>query len=243
MFFRTDTSKEIRAVNAGSLCRHQGQSGFTLLELLIAMILTALIGTVLFSSYILIADNGVKGRELVHSREAPRIFWGIVDTDIAGLLLSRELPLPSITPITPSKKWVELVGAPEDGEDGKHLLTFATTASLDSDGEERIAGPYCVEYVARQGRNGTALIRRERMFCGVDGDFPWTEAVLLTGLEDIEVKLCSVEHGEFDVPEEREWYRVGAVLPDAVLISLEYEGREAESLLIPIYKRRGNVLK
>ena len=40
-----------------------------------------------------------------------------------------------------------------------------------------------------------------------------------------------------------EWYRVGAVLPDAVRISLEYDGREAESLLIPIYKRRGNVLK
>ena len=188
--------------------------------------------------------NGMQGADPMAVWMPPVLGFAIMAFNgIIGLGLQYGLKNRSESRMRLAQKWLELFGASDDVEDGKHLLTFATTASLDSDAEERIAGPYCVEYVARQGRNGTALIRRERAFCGVDGDFPWTEAVLLMGLKDVEVKLCSVEHGDFDVPEEREWYRVGAILPEAVRMSLEYEGRDAESLLIPIYKRRGNVLK
>ena len=242
MFCRTDALIEKRLDFFGQYCRRN--EGFTLVELLIAMVLTALIGTVLFSTYIFIADSGVKGRELVQSREAPRIFWGIVDTDLAGIVLSKELPLPSRTPILPSKKWQELTGDSAEPAEGTYLLTFATTSSLSEELEHGLAGPCCVEYVTRQGKNGLALIRRERSFCGVEGDFPWAEAVLLTGLKDVQVRLCSEEKGEWEVPEEKEWYRLGAVQPQAVRISLEYEGtEEPETLFVPFFKGRGNVFK
>lgn len=224
--------------------RRRGEDGFTLVELLIAMVLTALIGTVLFSTYAFIADSGVKGRELVQSREASRIFWGIVDADISGLVLSRDLPLPSRTPMRPSEEWLEAARETVEPEDGVCLMAFATTSFLDQGPEVGLAGPRCVEYVARQGRSGVALIRRERPFCGVDGDFPWTEAVLLTGLKDARVALYSSEHGEWDMPEEKEWHRLGAVLPQAVRIILEYDGaEEPETLLVPLQKGGGNVLR
>lgn len=220
------------------------EQGFTLVELLIAMVLTALIGTVLFSTYILISDSGVKGRALVQSREAPRIFWGIAETDISGLVLSKELPLPSRTPILPSEKWQEASGESAEPAEGTYLLTFATTSSLEGGPELGLSGPLCVEYVARQGRSGMALIRRERPFCGVDGDFPWSEAVLLTGLKDVRMKLYSSERGEWDVPEEKEWHRIGAVLPQALRIILEYEdAEEPETLLVPLLQGGRNAFK
>lgn len=223
---------------------HEGRDGFTLVELLIAMVLTALIGAVLFSTYILIADSGVKGRELVQSREAPRIFWGIVDKDIAGVVLSDALPLPSCTPILSSPKWQETTGNAEEPSEGICLLSFATTSSLGDGTEDWLVGPRCVEYVERQGKHGVALIRRERAFCGVDGDFPWTEAVLLTGLEDVRIRLYSSENQEWDVPEEKQWYKLGAKLPQAVRIILKHAGmEEPETLLIPIPEGGRDVLK
>ena len=220
------------------------EQGFTLVELLIAMVLTAIIGTVLFSTYILISDSGVKGRELVQSREAPRIFWGIAETDISGLVLSKELPLPSRTPMLPSEKWQKATGESVDPAEGTYLFTFATTSSLEGGAELGLSGPLCVEYVARQGRSGIALIRRERPFCGVDGDFPWSEAVLLTGLKDVRMKLYSSERGEWDVPEEKEWHRIGAVLPQALRIILEYEdAEEPETLLVPLLQGGRNAFK
>ena len=220
------------------------EQGFTLVELLIAMVLTAIIGAVLFSTYILISDSGVKGRELVQSREAPRIFWGIAETDVSGMILSKELPLPSRTPILPSEKWQKATGESAEPAEGTYLLTFATTSSLEGGPELGLSGPVCVEYVARQGRSGMALIRRERPFCGVDGDFPWSEAVLLTGLKDVRMRLYSSKNGEWDMPEEKEWHRLEAVLPQAIRIILEYEdAEEPETLLVPFQKGGGNVLK
>lgn len=61
--------------------------GFTLVELLIAMTLTAVIGMVLFSTYSMVMDNGKTVRNRVLERESERVFWGILDNDIAGLCL------------------------------------------------------------------------------------------------------------------------------------------------------------
>ena len=62
-------------------------NGFTLVELLIAMTLTAVIGMVLFSTYSMVMDNGKTVRNRVLERESERVFWGILDNDIAGLCL------------------------------------------------------------------------------------------------------------------------------------------------------------
>lgn len=65
-------------------------NGFTLVELLIAMTLTAVIGMVLFSTYSMVMDNGKTVRNRVLERESERVFWGILDNDIAGLCLIDE---------------------------------------------------------------------------------------------------------------------------------------------------------
>ena len=59
-------------------------NGFTLVELLIAMTLTAVIGMVLFSTYSMVMDNGKTVRNRVLERESERVFWGILDNDIAS---------------------------------------------------------------------------------------------------------------------------------------------------------------
>ena len=51
-------------------------NGFTLVELLIAMTLTAVIGMVLFSTYSMVMDNGKTVRNRVLERESERVFWG-----------------------------------------------------------------------------------------------------------------------------------------------------------------------
>ena len=50
-------------------CRNRrAEAGFTLLELLIAMALTAVIGMVLFSTYSMVMNNGQSVRALVLER-------------------------------------------------------------------------------------------------------------------------------------------------------------------------------
>lgn len=213
---------------------YRGAGGFTLIELLIAMVLTAVIGSVLFSTWMLVADGGARARGLVRSREAARIFWALADTDFSGLVLSEHLPRPSRTPIQPSAAWLEASGGEADAPDGTCLISFATMSSLDPDVPEGAAGPVCVEYVRRRGGRGEALIRRERPFCGVEGDFPWAEAVLLTGLADVKVRLVTAGRDEAEVPEEKAWNRAGSVIPDGLRIVVEYEGKEPEQLLIPL---------
>ena len=87
-------------------------NGFTLVELLIAMTLTAVIGMVLFSTYSMVMDNGKTVRNRVLERESERVFWGILDNDIAGLCLIDDkrstLPPLSREPIVPSDAFYRL---------------------------------------------------------------------------------------------------------------------------------------
>ena len=65
-------------------CRNRrAEAGFTLLELLIAMALTAVIGMVLFSTYSMVMNNGQSVRALVLEREGERIYRGSPQTGTA----------------------------------------------------------------------------------------------------------------------------------------------------------------
>ena len=110
-------------------------NGFTLVELLIAMTLTAVIGMVLFSTYSMVMDNGKTVRNRVLERESERVFWGILDNDIAGLCLIDDkrstLPPLSREPIVPSDAFYRLTETdkPQPSDD-EVLLSFATSSHL-----------------------------------------------------------------------------------------------------------------
>ena len=113
----------------------RNNGGFTLVELLIAMTLTAVIGMVLFSTYGMVMDNGRTVRERVLERESERVFWGILDNDVAGLCLvddkNSTLPPLSREPIGLSDDYYRLTDTerPEASED-EVLLSFATSSQI-----------------------------------------------------------------------------------------------------------------
>lgn len=219
------------------------RAGFTLVELLIAMTLTAVIGMVLFSTYAAVMDNGKNVRERVARREGERVFWGIIDNDIAGLCVTDDkrstLPPLSREPILLSDDYYRTTDAdPPDASSDEVLLSFPTSSHLADIPESALPGPVCVEYVLRDGSRAAALIRRERAFCGVEGDFPWSELVLVRNVERVEVALYAPKTGYADdwpspvAPEE---------MPQAIRFSIEREGEERpQTIVVPVFPRRSH---
>ena len=77
--------------------------------------------------------------------------------------------------------------------DDEVLLSFATSSHLADMPGTPLPGPVCVEYVLRNGNRSAAFIRRERAHCGVEGDFPWSELVLVRNVKSLEVALYSTK--------------------------------------------------
>ena len=205
------------------------------------MTLTAIIGMVLFGTYAMVMDNGRHVRDLVLKREADRVFWGLLDNDMAGLCRidnERVLPPLSRAPITLSDSYYRRTGTERpDATEDRVLLSFATSSRLAEIPVSPLPGPVCVEYVLRDGDNGgKAFIRRERDFCGVEGDFPWTELVLVHDVHKLDIALyTSKTHfvTEWSSPVEAERF------PEAVRFSLQRETDAEPTILVaPIFSRR-----
>ena len=119
------------------------------------------------------------------------------------------------------------------------LLSFATSSHLADMPGDPLPGPVCVEYVLRNGNRSAAFIRRERAYCGVEGDFPWSELVLVRNVKSLEVALYSaktqyVEDWPSPLPS-------GAV-PEAIRFALHREGEEQPELfVVPVFPRRPHV--
>ncbi len=146
-------------------------AGFTLFETLIAVALTAILGTVLFRTWDMVMRSGRSVQNAVREREAGRVAWGVLDNDITAMVLDVNenslLPVLSRQAIVPSDAWYERTGKqrPEATRNNDEvLLAFATgTSVLPEAGSP--GSLFCVEYRLR----GTlavslALIRLERPF-------------------------------------------------------------------------------
>ena len=219
-------------------------NGFTLVELLIAMTLTAVIGMVLFSTYSMVMDNGKTVRNRVLERESERVFWGILDNDIAGLCLIDDkrstLPPLSREPIVPSDAFYRLTekDKPQPSDD-EVLLSFATSSHLADMPGTPLPGPVCVEYVLRNGNRSAAFIRRERAHCGVEGDFPWSELVLVRNVKSLEVALYSAKT---QFVEDRPSPLPPGAVPEAIRFTLHREEEEQPELfVVPVFPRRSHV--
>ena len=204
----------------------------------------AVIGMVLFSTYSMVMDNGKTVRNRVLERESERVFWGILDNDIAGLCLIDDkrstLPPLSREPIVPSDAFYRLTETDKPQPfDDEVLLSFATSSHLADMPGTPLPGPVCVEYVLRNGNRSAAFIRRERAHCGVEGDFPWSELVLVRNVKSLEVALYStktqfVEDWPSPLPP--------GTVPEAIRFTLHREEEEQPELfVVPIFPRRSHV--
>ena len=171
------------------------EDGFTLFELLIALALTALIGSVLFQTWNMTAQSGADAAKLVSRREKERIVYALMDNDFTGMIFPREetsnLPFPSTEPIDQSEEFYKIMGRDKKKRERnkrKTLISFAGVTSLASS-ETAPGWPVCIEYVLDGNGSNNTLLRRERQACGISGDFPWRENTLLENIRDAEAEL------------------------------------------------------
>lgn len=218
-------------------------NGFTLLEMLIALALTAVIGVVLFSTYNIAATNSVWVRKTVSGREAERIIPGIFESDLAGFfhipLQNQRTGLPPLSrePIRPSTASATYADWDIPESEDQILLSFPTSTSLVQEAPLGVSGPVCVEYVLRKAYARTSLVRRERAFCGVDGLFPWTEFVLARSVEDVAIALYEKDKGYVE-----DWHSPvpADALPLAIRFSVRRPGEDTPTLVLvtPLAEQR-----
>ncbi len=213
--------------------------GFTLLETLLAMALTAVVGSVLFKTWELVMTSGRDMRSVVQYREPRRIAFAIVDNDLSCVTLgdrNSSLPLPGRQPIVPDDDFYSRTNRerPDDESQDTVLLSFATTASALPEGS-RLGSVFCVEYVLRGSGHGTlSFVRRERGMCGVSGMFPWTETVLWRNVDSAAVQFV-MQNGEI----QEEWTSGQRIAPREIrLLIREYGSQEQQVLAVPMFSRR-----
>ena len=225
-------------------------SGFTLVEMLIAMLLTALISLVLFSTYRNVAESRKSARILVEDREHPRVFRAVLEDDFTSIQTSpnRRLPLLSRFPVPPGARYLEAAGpeardkaaAEKNGRD-ELVFSFAGTSGLHPEttaahpGKDAgTAGLFCIEYVLRDQGGKQSLVRRERPHCGVEGLFFWDEDVMLPSVYRMRTEVWPTGGTGYmekwqkmissdDVPRAirfRIWHTVEDSYPETLIISL-----------------------
>ena len=204
--------------------------GFTLFEMLIAMALTAVIGAVLFRTWDMVTLSGRQAQQAVAERERGRIVFGIIDNDIAAMrIVSEEMttlpPLGKTAVISSEEYYKETeTEAPEQEEGESILLSFATGTSALPESVSPSGGMFCVEYRLRStSSNRKMVVRRERPFCGVSGEFPWREIVLFPSL--VTARFDLILPGGQTVTE---WGEDGSDSSDAIGVRLVYKMSEAE---------------
>ena len=213
--------------------------GFTLFETLIAMSLTAVIGAVMFQTWNMTAQSGAEAAKTIRERERERTAVSLMDNDFATMIFPGDenpnMPFPSPDPMEYAPEYYELLDKKKGDKksDIKTLLSFAGETSLTK--ERPMPGAaVCVEYRLRGKAGKYALERRERAHCGVSGDFPWLETVLLDKLQDAKIELLlaggssASRWGEADL----------SPLPSAVRLSWKDEKSREREILFPILPRR-----
>lgn len=190
------------------------RAGFTLMEVLVAVALSSVIMIALFGMFNTVVDvaSGVKLRE--DAAYGDRAFESILFDDLRSVFKDGG-----------SDFAFDGKGGSFLGEDGL-LMGFATTASLSNRDDGPNLSVQRVEYRVEGNDDEKVLYRRERVYCGMKGDWDWVEVPVLKGLEEIEVEYLN----GFDNTFVTEWN--GTKYPLSVRVALEYSGgRESEFLV------------
>ena len=167
--------------------RNRPPRGFTLLEVVMALALGATVMVALFATYEGVVDSAQQIRSRSTADRSARVALGIIEDDLRSL--------------APVPKWgVPVVGGPLDedtGAQGEVVLAMTTTTTMDLAAPIPHWGIQLVEYELEEGATGTRLVRRERPYAGITGDFEWTEIVLAENVENFEVGLWMPAFNEF----------------------------------------------
>lgn len=208
-------------------------AGFTLLETLLAVAITSIMATVLFSAWKIMADSSVRVRQEVSGLESAGVLPTVLDSDLAGLYTAQpnpDAPLPFPLFRTAFRAFSPAgaaAGLAEDASSANRvLLAFPTTTSLVRTDPRVPSGPVCVEYVLRS--SDETLLRREREFCGVDGLFPWTEHVLARQVRAAEFAVYIPGEGFRE-----DWEAPLAQTPGALRLTV-HRGKDDNALRITV---------
>ncbi|GEM_PF-1300448 len=163
------------------------RAGFTLLEVMIAVALTATVSLVLFVLFDSSVDVAVLARHGDDRSQAISVFDGIVMDDLRSITVSNAT----------SEDFH--FSAKEPHADSGAFLEFPSSVSLDTSLPYPNCAVYRVEYKlrTRPDGEGLALVRSERPWCGVKGKWDFVDYVLLDDVESIEAEYYNSKTDQF----------------------------------------------
>lgn len=181
---------------------HKKQDGFTLLELLIAMMLMAVIITALFALFSNVIDASQHARKRMKTDKSGRAILNILEDDLRYML-------PDIK--TTGLKFK--ANTSSSISDEQKLLSFATTSTLKFETKENDITLQYVTYSIQEQDNRTfKLIRIERPFPSVVGDFSELRYELAENVLECQFEYYNSEYNEF----QSEWGVEKTSIPKAI---------------------------
>jgi len=152
------------------------RGGFTLLEVLIAMALSAVIMMALFAMFDSVADVAAGVRKQEEASEGVRALESILFDDLRSLYAGKKADFRF------RGKSGSFLGG--DGI----LMEFCTSASLGDNSEGACFSLQRVEYALKEDSGAGVLVRREKKYCGLSGRWPWVEAPIFKGVAELELE-------------------------------------------------------
>lgn len=154
------------------------ESGLTLLELLVALAMAALVGVAVYSM-----QNAVMGAydQVRDSRRADfglRILSEVMNDDLRSIYTLRN-----------GNDSLVFVGSPADSPDDP-FMAFPTTAGLDLLDNPASTEVRLVRYLLQRSMTSDSyeLVREERSYAAVEGSFEWRPAVVADSIVSLEVQ-------------------------------------------------------
>ncbi|WP_147822604.1 prepilin-type N-terminal cleavage/methylation domain-containing protein [Salidesulfovibrio onnuriiensis] len=162
-----------------------GRSGFTLLEVLVAVALSAVIMMALFAMFGSVADVASSVRAREEAASGVRTLEGLLFDDLRSLYAGKETEFRFVG------KSGSFLG------EGGTLMAFSTTASLGDNSDGASFSLQRVEYVLKDVSGVGTLFRREKRYCGLSGRWPWVEVPVFRGIDELEVAYADPETDSF----------------------------------------------
>ena len=183
-----------------------GQAGFTLFELLIAMTLMATIITTLFALFGNVIDASQHARKRMAYDQAGRTILSIVEDDFRYMLPDMK---------TSGLKFDATMDS--DTFDEQDLLGFASTSSLAFHTHEHTRSLQYVTYSLKEQDNDLfTLLRTERPTPTVAGDFKELKYPLIEDVSECVFEYYNGEYNEF----QKDWGVEKTQLPTAIRMTL-----------------------
>lgn len=183
-----------------------GQKGFTLLELVIAIMLMAVILTALFALFSNVIDASLHARKMIATDQHGRAVLTILEDDLRYML-------PDIRTDGLSFN----AGTQSDIAREQKLLSFATTSSLRFQTHENDLSVQYVTYSLKEENDNTVkLIRTERPHPSIQGNFSELRYELIENVLACRFEYFNSDYNEF----QPEWGIEKTTIPKAVRVRI-----------------------